>query len=382
MSVLGRVLVALSLGAGAPGGREPSGPLAPEPAETEAAQPAPVEAAPAPAEAAPAETASVPVEAREGAPAEAVPADVGSAAEPLPAASPAAGEPVGSRPSPEAPVGRRRDTRQFTNFFGAGATARWGRREWTDLGGARVAGGGGALLGRLAGYASATPRFGRGRRLLTPELFALVELGGSGLRDPGEWWKRAGGVDGGASGVLRIGVGRALSTRVSPYGKLQVDQRFLVMGRPPAEGNHLVAALRGSAGLLAHARREVVVVLAGAALDGVVGAQRLGTRVLVAQVMAGAELAIYAHPLRHLALAWTLDVRTTIAGERTGGRRLEGRATFDLMVGRSSASRVGYASLLLAYGLSRLSGVSMEGGAGWQRTGHTILLGAGIALSR
>lgn len=353
MSAFAGGLLALSLGAGAPGGREPSGPLEVGP-----------------------EAPQVPVEAEASAAAEA-PAEPGPVEAPSVAPG---GESVASDPPADARAAGRRDTRQFTNFFGVGATARWGGRDFADLGAAQVRGGGGALLGRLAGYASATPRVGAGRRFVTPELFAQVELGGSGLRDLAAGWKRPSGVDGGASGVLRIGVGRVLSTRVSPYGKLQVDQRFLVMGRPPAEGNHLVAALRGSAGLLAHARREVVVVIAGAALDGVLGAQRLGARVLVAQVMAGAELAIYAHPVRHLALAWTLDLRTTIAGERTGGRRLEGRATFDLMVGRSSAARIGYASLLLAYGLSRVSGA--EGGGAWRRTGHTILLGAGIALSR
>lgn len=373
MSALRGGLLALSLGAGAPGGREPSGPIEVAP-EEEVEEGPPVKTAPAEARAEAEEATGPEGPPREAAEAEEAPAVRG------PEAGPAGGE-TGPRAEPESAL-RRRDTRQFTNFFGAGAAARWGRRELADLGPSGVAGGGGALLGRLAGYASATPRFGRGRRFLTPELFALVELGGSSLRDPGAWWKRPGGVDGGASGVLRIGVGRALSTRVSPYGKLQVDQRFLVTGRPSAEGNHLIAALRGSAGLLAHARREVVVVLAGAALDGALGAQRLGSRVLVAQVMAGAELAIYAHPLRHLALAWTFDLRATIAGERTGGRRLEGRATFDVMLGRSPASRVGYTSVLLAYGLSRVSGAGAEGGAAWQRSGHTIVLGAGIALSR
>jgi hypothetical protein len=191
---------------------------------------------------------------------------------------------------------------------------------------------------------------------------------------------RAGGFAVGAEGVLRIGVGRALESRVSPYGKAQLDQRFAVHLRDSAEGNHYLAALRGSAGVLVRTRPESFVVLAGAALDGVVGAQKQGSRSAVAQLTAGAELAIHAHPLRHLALAWVGDVRATIAGQQFGGRRLDGRVTFDLMIGRSAGPKqIGYVSLFAAFTASEIRAMPMQS-PGESRSGHAALLGVGVGL--
>ncbi|MDC0674707.1 hypothetical protein [Nannocystis radixulma] len=269
----------------------------------------------------------------------------------------------------------RRDTQMWTNYFGVGGTVRWGRREVDGPGVETTVTGLGGVQGRLAGYASAKPRVGRGLRILTPELFLVLEAGGT--RRAGEVApSRAGGFAIGAEGVLRIGVGRALASRVSPYGKLQLDQRFAVHLRDSAEGNHYLAALRGSAGIVGRARGESFVVLAGGAIDGVVGAQKLGARSAVAQLMAGAELGVHVHPLQHVALAWVGEVRTTIVGREFGGRRLEGRATFDLMIGRSAGPRqIGYVSLFAAFTASEVRATWGE-----QRSGYAALLGVGVGL--
>lgn len=285
----------------------------------------------------------------------------------------------------------RRDTQLWTNYFGLGGGARWGRREVgpldvpEDRSGSEVtASGFGGVQGRLAGFASAKPRFGSGLRFLTPELFASLELGGTRRAGEGLPPPRAGGFAIGAQGVLRIGVGRALARPISPYGKLQLDQRFAVHLRDSAEGNHYLAALRGSAGILGRARQESLVVLAGAALDGVAGAQRIGSRSAVAQVMAGGELGVYAHPLRHVALAWVGEARTTIVGQQFGGRRIDGRATFDVMIGRSAGPKqIGYVSLFAAFTASEIRAApasSPIASAGSRRVGYAALLGLGVGL--
>ncbi|WAS92005.1 hypothetical protein [Nannocystis punicea] len=276
----------------------------------------------------------------------------------------------------------RRDTQMWTNYFGVGGAVRWGRREVETASEDDVettVTGLGGVQGRLAGFASAKPRFGRGLRFLTPELFLALEVGGTRRAGEGQP-SRAGGFAVGAEGVVRIGVGRALASRVSPYGKVQLDQRFAVHLRDSAEGNHYLAALRGSAGLLVRTRPESFAVLAGAALDGVVGAQKLGSRSAVAQLTAGAELAIYAHPRRHLALAWVGDVRTTIAGRQFGGGRLDGRVTFDVMIGRSAGPKqIGYVSLFAAFTASEIWATPMQS-PGEARSGYAASLGVGVGL--
>lgn len=292
---------------------------------------------------------------------------------------------------PERPEQARRDTLLWTNYVGLGGGARWGRREVGPLdvpedrsGRETTATGLGGIQGRLAGYSSAAARIGAGLRLITPELFAALELGGTRRGADGMVAGRRGGVDFGAQGVLRIGVGRAMSRRVSPYGKLQLDQRFALHYRDSAEGNHYTAALRASAGIFGRTRKETVVVLAGGAVDGVAGAQALGRRSAVLQAMAGAELAIYVNTTPHVMLAWVGEARTTLAGERFGGRRTEGRATFDVMIGGpSTRQKLRYLSLLAMFTATEIRASPSSSpitSAGERRIGYAALLGVGVAI--
>lgn len=298
--------------------------------------------------------------------------------------------PVGAAPvASERPGERRHATLLFSNYLGLGAEARWGRREVgppgvpEDREATETAGGGlGGLQGRLAGFSGAQARFGRGRRLVTPELFVALALGGTRWAAEGTPARR-GGVAVGAQGILRIGVGRATHGRVSPYGKLQIEQRFAAYLRDTAEGNHVLGALRGSAGILGRTHHDTFVLLAGAALDGVAGAQAIGRRAAVLQLMAGAELAIYAQPRRHVYVGWVGDARATVVGEGRGGRRIDGRVTFDLMIGRPMTRRIKYVSLLASYDVAEVRAspaTSPIATTGERRLGHAALLGVGVGF--
>lgn len=273
-------------------------------------------------------------------------------------------------PPPSRVVAPWPDTRLFSMGLGIGLGARWGRR---SIDGSAETGAFllGSLAGRFAGYASDKPRFGGGRRFITPEMFVSLGLGStlpSQTRVVG------------AEGVLRIGIGRSLATRISPYGKLQLDPRFAGYLHDIAEGNFITVALRGSAGLLGRTRDESFVFLAGGILDGVGGAQRIGPRSAIAQVMTGAELAIYAQRGEDLALMLGGDLRSTLLGQQRGGRRLEGRATLELIFGRSSSTAL---SALVMYSRTDIrvdtplprGAVSSE-----RRTGHALLFGFGLSL--
>lgn len=294
------------------------------------------------------------------------------------ASGPAEGEPE-----------RRHDTLMFSNYLGLAVGVRWGRREIGPLGvpedrEAReaAASGLGGLQGRLAGFSATKAKIGRGRRLLTPELSVALVLGGTRWTAEGAAARR-GGVAVGAQGILRIGIGRATGGLVSPYGKLQLEQRFAAYLRDTAEGNHAIASLRGSAGILGRTHHDSFVLLAGAAVDGVAGAQAIGRRAAVLQLMAGAELAIYAHPRRHLYLGWVGDARATVAGEGRGGRRIDGRATFDLMIGRPLSRRITYVSLLASYDVTEVRAspaTSPIASTGERRIGHAALLGVGVGF--
>lgn len=206
--------------------------------------------------------------------------------------------------------------RVYVGGIGVDGTARWGRRgeqPRTLL----LAG----LQARLVGYFANKPRLGGGRRFVTPDLRLSVELGESVSPR-----SRLLGVQ----GALQIGIGRSLATRVSPYGRLQADTRFAAYLHDIAEGNSISATLRGSAGLIGQRRDGSLALLAGATLDGVAGALRLGPRSTFAQVMNGAELLLVARPKDELAVLLGGEVRMTRLGERTGGRRVEGRASLEL----------------------------------------------------
>ena len=262
------------------------------------------------------------------------------------------------------------DTTLLSRGLGVGLGARWGQR---TVDGRKETGAVllGSLVGRFAGYASHKPRFGGGRRFITPELSVSVGLGQS-LPSQSRIF--------GAEGILKIGIGRSLASRVSPYGRLQLDPRFAGYLRDIAEGNFITVAVRGSAGILGRTRDESFVFLAGGIFDGVGGAQRFGSRSAIVQAMTGAELAIYAQPREHRAFMLIGDVRSTLLGQQRGGQRLEGRATFELLFGPSSGSRI---SVLATYAGTQIrvdtplprGAVSSE-----LRVGHALLLGFGISL--
>lgn len=257
-------------------------------------------------------------------------------------------------------------TRIYIGGVGVSGTARWGRRG--EEGGAvqsrtLLLGG---VQARLVGYAGDRPRFGGGRRFVTPDLRLSLELGDS--ISP-----RSRVL--GTQGALQIGLGRSLASRVSPYGRLQLDTRFAAYLHDIAEGNFVSTTLRGSAGLLGRTRDESLVVLAGATLDGVAGAMKLGPRSTFAQVMNGAELMLVAQPRDEVAVVLGGEVRVTRLGERTGGRRIEGRASLEV-----SLSGV---SLYLWYTGTRIEAdLPLGGGARFHelRRGHALQLGFGINL--
>lgn len=282
----------------------------------------------------------------------------------------AAGAP-GPRPEPRGPsFAPEQTTSIFSRTLAVGLGARWGQRV-VDGDRASAAILLGSVLGRFAGYASSRPRFGGGRRFITPELLAAIAVG-STLSAP----TRVIGTE----GVLRIGIGRSLATRVSPYGKLQLDPRFAAYLHDIAEANFITAALRGSGGLLARNREESFVLLAGATVEGIGGAQRLGSRSAIAQVMAGAELGIYAQAREELALMLVGDVRTTILGEQRGGQRTDGRSSFEMLFGSSSGSMV---SVLATYAITEIrADVPLGRGATGReyRLGHALTLGFGLRL--
>ncbi len=285
---------------------------------------------------------------------------------------------------------RRHDTLGYNTFLGVFAGARGGRRDVGPLGvpedrqgGEAAATGLGGLVGRFAGVAGRRATLGLGRRFLTPELFVALGLGGTRWTADGSVPARRGGFAAGAEGILRVGIVRAGPWLASPYVKGQVEQRFAAYSRDTAEGNFVLGALRGSVGLLGRTRHDTFVLLAGAALDGVAGAQRLGSKAAVLQLMAGAELGVYAHPRRHLSLGWVGDARATVLGEGRGGRRIDGRVTFDLMIGRAASERLKYVSLLAIYGVTevRASPASSPiGSAGERRLGHAALLAVGVGF--
>lgn len=313
----------------------------------------------------------------------------GAAGEP----GPAAAESVERVPERELGRHPRRyhDTLLYTNYLGLGGGARWGRRgraaedvpedmSWTE----RTATGLASVQGRLAGFTSGRPRLGRGRRILTPELFLSLEFGATRWSAEGGPTARPRGVTIGVHGALRLGLGRMMSRQVSPYVKGQLDLRFAAYVRDTAEGNFLLATLRGGAGLIGRTAENGFVLLAGPALDGVTGAQALGRRSAVLQLMAGGELAMYAHPKPRLSLAWVGDARTTVAGERWGGRRVEWRATFDLMLGLPlTQARPRYLALFATYWGTEIRAspeTSPVVTTPERRLGHAALLGLGVGI--
>lgn len=293
-------------------------------------------------------------------------------------------------PAEDRPPLRYHDTLLYTNYVGLGGGARFGRRETEAVpvdmsaGTDTTATGVASVQGRLAGFTSGTPRFGRGKRILTPELFVSIEFGGTRRAVEGGAPARPAGVAVGAQGVLRLGLGRTMGHRkVSPYAKVQLDGRFAAYVRDTAEGNFLLATLRASGGILGRSQHQGFVLLAGGAIDGVAGAQALGRRSSVAQVMAGGELGIYAHPTARVFFGWVGDARATIAGERYGGRRVEWRATFDLMLGLPlTQARPRYLSLFAMYwGTEIRAAVGVQPvTAGERRLGHAVLAGFGVGI--
>lgn len=300
----------------------------------------------------------------------AVPVPVVAPDPPPPPERAAAGMP-GPRPEPRGPsFSRAQTTSIFSRTLAVGLGARWGHRVVDGDRPAEVMLLG-SVLGRFAGYASSRPRFGGGRRFITPELLAAIAVGGT-VRSQARVI--------GTEGVLRIGIGRSLATRVSPYGKLQLDPRFAAYLHDIAEANFITAALRGSGGLLARTREESFVLLAGATIEGIGGAQRIGSRSAIAQVMAGAELGIYAQAREEFALMLVGDVRTTILGEQRGGQRLDGRSSFEMLFGSSAGSMV---SVLATYAITEIrADVPLGRGATGReyRLGHALMLGFGLRL--
>lgn len=283
---------------------------------------------------------------------------------------------------------RYHDTLLYTNYVGLGGGARFGRREIAADHGDRIASeatatGLASVQGRLAGFTSGTPRLGGGRRILTPEVLVSVEFGATRRTADGGAVARPGGVTIGLHGVLRLGLGRSMAKPVSPYAKGQLESRFAAFVHDTAEGNFMLMSLRGSAGILGRSKQQGFVFLAGPAIDGVAGAQAIGRRNSVVQLMAGGELAMYAHPTARLSLAWVGDVRATIAGEGHGGRRLEGRATFDLMIGLPlTQARPRYLSLFATYWGSDVRAVVGKAPviADERRHGHAVLAGFGVGI--
>ncbi len=261
---------------------------------------------------------------------------------------------------------RDQQVRVYLGGIGLGAAARWGRRGApTGDGEPRTL----LLVGlqaRLLGYASNKPLVGGGRRFVTPDLRLSVDLGQAILTR-----SRVIGIH----GAFQIGIGRSLATRVSPYGRLQVDTRFAAYLNDIAEGNSFTAALRGSGGVLWRILDESVVILGGAAIEGVAGAQRLGPRSTFAQMMHGAELMIVAQPGDEFRVMLFGDVRTTRLGERVGGRRLEGRASLEVGIDR--------VSLFLWYTGTRIAAdLPLGDGASFRelRRGHALQLGLSVGL--
>lgn len=257
------------------------------------------------------------------------------------------------------------DTQLFSRNLGIGLGARWGRRTvdgGTETGAILFA----SVVARFAGYASHKPRFGGGRRFITPELFASVAVGTSVPS-----MARIVGIE----GILKIGIGRSFASRVSPYGRLQLDPRFAGYLGDLAEGNFITVALRGSAGLLARTRDESFVFLAGGIFDGVGGAQRIGSRSAIAQAMTGAELAIYAQG-EERAFMLIGDVRTTLLGQQRGGQRIEGRATLELLFKKSLSVSLIYSGTQIRMDTPLPRGaLSRE-----LRAGHALMLSFGISL--
>lgn len=281
---------------------------------------------------------------------------------------------------------RYHDTLLYTNYVGLGGGGRFGRREIaTDSGTASEATTTGlaSVQGRLGGFTSGTPWVGGGRRILTPEVLVSLEFGGTRRSAEGGAVARPGGVTIGAHGVLRLGLGRSMARPVSPYVKGQLEDRFAAYVHDTAEGNFMLVSLRGSAGIIGRSKQQGLVIMAGPALDGVAGGQAIGRRKSVVQLMAGGEVAIYTHPTARLSLAWIGDARATIAGERYGGRRVEGRATFDLMLGLPlTTARPRYLSLFATYWGSdvRASAGKAPVLADERRRGHAVLAGVGVGI--
>jgi hypothetical protein len=267
-------------------------------------------------------------------------------------------------------VTRWPDTRFFSRTIGVGVGGRWGHRTvdgGTETGAIVL----GTLGARFAGYASDRPLVGGGRRFITPELSVSLALG---TNVP----PRVRVI--GTEGILRVGIGRSLATRVSPYARLHLDTRFAGYLHDIAEGNFITASLRGSAGLLGRTRDESFVFLAGGSFDAVGGAQRIGSRSAIAQGMAGAELAIYSQLSAKRAFMLIGDVRSTLLGQQRGGQRLEGRGTLEILFGGSSS---GAASVLLTYSRTQIQAdVPVEGAATRRevRVGHALFLGFGLWL--
>jgi hypothetical protein len=262
------------------------------------------------------------------------------------------------------------DTRFFSRVINVGVGGRWGHRTVdsdTETGGILL----GTLGARFVGYASHRPLIGGGRRFITPELFVTV---GSGANVSSQL--RVIGTD----GILRVGIGRSLATRVSPYASLQFDSRFAGYLRDTAEGNFITVAARGSAGLLARTRDESFVLLAGGSFDAVGGAQRLGSRTAIAQAMPGAQLSIYSQLAEDRAFMLLGDVRSTLFGQHNGGQRLEGRGALELLFGGADS---GAFSALLTYSGTKIQfDAPAEGGATRRevRVGHALLLSFGMWL--
>lgn len=260
---------------------------------------------------------------------------------------------------------RMADTRIYIWGIGVGLAARWGRHGSEEATQPKT-----LLLttvqARLVGYASSEPRLGGGRRLVLSDLSLSLDVGESLAPNVKTI---------GVQGALRLGIGRSLASRVSPYGKLQVDPRFAGFAGDIAEGNFVSGALRGSGGLLARTGDESFVLMAGAVVDGVAGAQRLGPRSSFAQVMTGGEWMMVARPGEDLALMLVGDVRATLLGERSGGRRVEGRASLELGYGNMS--------VFLAYtGMRIQADIPVGPGATLheRRGGHALQFGFGFGL--
>lgn len=236
----------------------------------------------------------------------------------------------------------------------------------------------GAVHGRIAGYTQRkAKRHRKALVMVLPELQLDLELGGTAAAPPA-----AHGVMVGASGVFDIGVGFASPGSVGVYTYVRAAQRFRARLHTDLEGAHYLATPGITAGLRFNHSHKLTL-LAGGGVDGVIGAQHLLRRSLVAQLAPVAALAIYSEPTDDLYVGIVGRLDVTALGHAYGGARMHGRATVEFMWRVRRIPHISLATLFLGHEGTRISaapGHPQFDPLGERRTSHQLLLALGVTM--